>query len=145
VRLGRLDIASDLLTLGMNPDGTVEVPPSAPDAPAGWYDGSVPPGETGAAVILGHVDSIYGPGVFYRLREARVGDRIAVRRSDGGTAEFTVEAVATYPRSEFPTDEVYGPLDHAGLRLITCGGPYVKARGGYQANVVVFASLDPPT
>jgi hypothetical protein len=36
---------------------------------------------------------------------------------------------------------VYGPFDHAGLRLITCGGTYDKARSRYLDNVVVFAKL----
>jgi hypothetical protein len=33
---------------------------------------------------------------------------------------------------------VYGDLDHAGLRLITCGG---LSNGKFEANLVVFADL----
>jgi hypothetical protein len=145
VSLDRLGISSGLMTLGLNPDGTVEVPPSTRNAPAGWYYGSAEPGELGPTVILGHVDSVHGPGVFYDLRNARAGDLVTVQRADGTAAEFTVDRVATYPRRSFPTDAVYDPLDHPGLRLITCGGTYDKARGGYQANVIVFASLSSST
>ena len=37
---------------------------------------------------------------------------------------------------------VYGPIDHAGLRLITCGGTYDTARRKYLDNVIVFAKLE---
>ena len=46
-----------------------------------------------------------------------------------------------FSKSRFPTRAVYGPIDHAGLRLITCGGTYDAARSRYLDNVVVFARL----
>jgi Sortase domain len=135
-----IGVHSSLLRLGLNPDGTVEVPPL--DSPqAGWYENSPTPGEQGPAVILGHVDSARtGPGVFYDLRTMLPGDGITVGRADGTTVAFRVDQVVTYPKDMFPTATVYGDIDHAGLRLITCGGRFDQAARSYEDNIVVYAS-----
>jgi hypothetical protein len=127
-------------TLGLNPDGTVEVPPlGSPDA--GWYSGSPTPGEPGPAVLLGHIDSARsGPGVFFALRTLAAGDAVAVTRADGSVAEFRVDRIGEYPKTAFPTAEVYGDLDRPGLRLITCGGAFDPAARSYADNVIVYAS-----
>jgi hypothetical protein len=133
-------VHASLRTLGLNPDGTVEVPPlGSPDA--GWYENSPTPGEPGPAVVLGHVDSARsGPGVFFDLRAAAPGDAIAVTRANGSVARFRVDRIGTYPKSAFPTAEVYGDLDHPGLRLITCGGHFDRAARSWTDNVIVYAS-----
>lgn len=138
-----IGIDSPLVDLGRNPDGTVEVPSlDDPDARPGWYRDSPTPGARGPAIILGHVDSRrYGPGVFYHLAELRTGDTVDVARTDGSVARFAVDEVRVVAKRDFPTLEVYGNLDHAGLRLITCGGAFDSAAGSYESNVIVFASL----
>jgi hypothetical protein len=93
-------------------------------------------------VIAGHVTWNGVPGVFYRLGTLRRGDRVAVTRDDGMTAVFAVDRVARFAKSRFPTRTVYGAIDHAGLRLITCGGTYDKSEHRYLDNVVVFARLE---
>ncbi len=116
------------------------MPPLESDEP-GWYDGSPTPGELGPAVILGHVDSARsGPAVFYDLAALLPGDTIGVTRADGTTVTFRVDEVARYPKRAFPTEAVYGDLDHAGLRLITCGGDFDRSAGSYEDNIVVYAS-----
>jgi sortase (surface protein transpeptidase) len=107
---------------------------------AGWYTGSPVPGRVGPAVIAGHVHWSGVPAVFAHLVDLRAGDRILVTRSDASTVTFTIDRVATYAKSRFPTALVYGSLDVAGLRLITCGGFDPVARA-YEANVIVFATL----
>lgn len=137
----RMRIDTELMVLDLADDGSVAVPPDNPDAPAGWYGRGSSPGEPGPTVVLGHVDTKAGPGVFYGLGATRVGDRMSVARMDGRVAEYEVKRVASYPQSNFPTDEVYGPTSGSELRLITCGGRFDRANGGYQANIVVFATL----
>jgi hypothetical protein len=44
-------------------------------------------------------------------------------------------------KSYFPTKMVYGNIDHAGLRLITCGGSFDPQARSYDDNVIVFAEL----
>jgi sortase (surface protein transpeptidase) len=141
----RLDIPSigvhtGLIRLGLNKDGTVEVPPLDGDAPAGWYDQSAVPGATGPAVILGHVDSARdGPAIFYRLASLKPGAEVSVRLSAGTTVRFKVTRVARYPKNSFPTEDVYGPVPYPALRLVTCGGSFDRDRGSYRDNVVVSA------
>jgi LPXTG-site transpeptidase (sortase) family protein len=137
-----IDVRSELITLGRNPDGTLEVPQPGPDYDkAAWFDGSPRPGDLGPAVIEGHVDSAAdGPSVFYSLGSLAAGDRIEVTREDGTVAAFRVDAVRVVPKDDFPTLEVYGNTDGPELRLITCGGPFDSAAGHYEDNVVVFAS-----
>jgi hypothetical protein len=109
---------------------------------AGWYEAGPEPGELGRAVLAGHVDSRTGPDVFLNLRRASAGDRVLVDLADGSTLTFVVDSVGLYAKDEFPTARVYGgPHRRAEVRLITCGGPYLRSRGGYQGNVVVFGHL----
>jgi LPXTG-site transpeptidase (sortase) family protein len=143
LRIPALDVSSELITLGLNPDGTLEVPQPGPDYDkAAWFDGSPRPGDIGPAVIEGHVDSAAnGPSVFYSLGALAAGDRIEVMRVDGSTVSFSVDDVRVVPKDDFPTLEVYGNTGGPELRLITCGGPFDNSAGHYEDNVVVFASL----
>lgn len=130
-----------LIELGLNRDGTLATPPLAHAGTPGWYRRSPTPGNVGPAVIAGHVDSETGPAVFYDLSTLRPGDRITVERSDHLRAVFTVTRVQAFTKAHFPTAQVYGRTHVAALRLITCGGPYLRSAGGYQDNTVVFADL----
>jgi hypothetical protein len=132
-----IGVRTRLIRLGRTASGALQVP--ATTSVAGWYTGSPRPGELGAAVIAGHVDSYAGPGVFFRLRLLRPGDLIFVRRADGSLAAFGVFAVRTQAKVRFPTAAVYGPVPAAELRLITCGGTFDPATGHYLSNVIVFA------
>ncbi|MET7419502.1 class F sortase [Dactylosporangium sp. NPDC005555] len=137
-----IGVSTSLMELGLNPDGTIAVPPLRGDAPAGWYKHLATPGEVGPAVILGHVDTARdGPAVFYQLRDLRPGDEVSVRRADGTTAVFGVDRVEEYPKERFPSAEVYGAADRPVLRLITCGGTFDRMRRAYRGNVIVFATL----
>jgi sortase (surface protein transpeptidase) len=137
-----IGVNTTLMTVGLNPDGTMVVPPTRSDAPAGWYRYLPTPGEVGPAVIVGHVDTARdGPAVFFRLRELRAGDRITVRREDGTAVTFTVSSVTQYQKDAFPSESVYGPVDHPALRLITCGGSFDQVRRTYRGNIVVYAHV----
>lgn len=141
VEIPSIDLDSELMELGLRDDGTMEVPPDA--FPAGWYGGAPTPGELGPAVIAGHIDWRTGPAVFARLAEVAVGDEVTVTRTDASVAVFAVTSVGQFAKDAFPTDLVYGDIDHAGLRLITCGGSWDAEAGHYRDNTVVFAELVP--
>ncbi|MER5648003.1 class F sortase [Streptosporangium sp. NPDC002524] len=106
----------------------------------GWNKAGPEPGEAGAAVIAGHVDSRTGPAVFHRLGKLRPGHRVHVDRADGSTVTFTVRRLARFPKSRIPDRQVYGSAKGAELRLITCGGTFDRKRRSYRDNVIVFAS-----
>ena len=91
--------------------------------------------------MVGHVDTKTGPAVFYRLRFLDRGSRVDVRLEDGAVAHFEVQRIATYPNEEFPARKVYASDGYAALNLVTCGGAYDKANGGYQSNVVAYTRL----
>ncbi|MER2137316.1 MAG: class F sortase, partial [Arthrobacter sp.] len=141
VSLPAIQTESELMQLGLEPDGNLEVPPPEPGSPAGWYSGSPSPGEPGPAVLVGHVNAADGgPGVFARLRSLGPGDQITVEREDGTSVSFTVVAGERYQKDDFPTDKVYGNTPGPELRLITCDG-FDNATGLWQDNYVVYAVL----
>jgi Sortase domain len=140
VRIPSLAVDSPLERLGRSRGGTVEVP--AHWGRAGWYRNGPRPGEHGAAVILGHVDSPTGPAVFAGLAGLPAGARVLVTRADGSSVVFRVTRVEQRRRSRFPVKAVYWPTLRPELRLVTCGGRYDRARGGYLSNVIVFAVLE---
>jgi sortase (surface protein transpeptidase) len=141
IEVESIGVDSELMELGLLDDGTLEVPPEA--FPAGWFSGAPTPGELGPAVIAGHIDWVTGPGVFHELSSLAAGDEVRVTRADGTVATFRIDEVAQYPKDDFPTDRVYGDIDHAGLRLISCGGQFNKRTGHYEDNIVAFATLVP--
>ena len=134
----KLGIDRRPIRLGVTKDNALEVPDDAEDL--GWYTGGPTPGAAGAAVVAGHV-SYNKPGVFYRLATLERGDTIEVERKDGRTAVFTVSGTRVYPKDEFPTDDVYGFVDRAALRLITCGGDYDAKTRHFDDNIVVYADM----
>ncbi len=133
-----IGVKTNLITLGLQSDGALQVPSTT--SVAGWYTGSPRPGAIGSAIIVGHIDSLSGPGVFYRLSQLRRGNQVYVRRSDGTMVLFRVTEVQTYPKNDFPTQTVYGPTPDAELRLITCGGTFDSTTGHYLSNIVVYAT-----
>jgi len=133
-----IGVKTQVITLGLARGGAMQVPSST--TVAGWYTGSPRPGAVGSAIIVGHIDSETGPGVFYKLSELRSGDDVFVKRADGSTAEFRVTSTQTYLKDHFPTQTVYGPTPDAELRLITCGGAFDAATHHYLSNIVVYAT-----
>lgn len=128
-----------LLTLTIDRDGTLQVPPDARSA--GWFGLSPTPGTPGPAVMVAHVDYAGVAGVFSRLKDLRPGAEVAVRRADGGEAVFTAYRVDRYPKSAFPSQQVYGNTPGPELRLITCGGVFDHGTGQYLDNIVAYARL----
>ena len=137
VTVPAIGLDTDLVDIGV--DGAGALVPPADYGQAGWFAAGPPPGAVGPAVLAGHVDSRSGPAVFFRLEELTPGDQVVVTRSDGSQVPFTVTEVAAYPKTAFPTTEVYGPTTGAELRLITCGGTFDRSRRSYTDNVVVYA------
>jgi hypothetical protein len=139
LRIPAIRVTVSLSTLGLNPDGTVEVPTDFRQP--GWFRLGPTPGQVGSAVILGHVDNHQGPAVFYQLRSLMAGDKVDVRLANGMTARFAVTSVAMYPKQQFPAQQVYGSHGFSALQLVTCGGTFDARTGSYLSNVVVYTSL----
>ena len=140
LRIPAIHVSSALIPLGLRYDGSLQVPVDA--FTSGWFTGGPRPGQLGPAVIAGHVHWAGRWGVFEHLADMEYGDRIRIDRRDGSTLAFRVTRVSHFKKSSFPTELVYGNIDHVGLRLITCDG-FSTAHHAYLDNVVVFAVLDP--
>ena len=141
IKIPAIAVDAPVMKLGLNADGTVEVPPLDNHDLAGWYTGSVTPGAQGAAVMLGHVDSWSGGSVFFKIKNLKHGDKVDVSRANGSTAVFTVDGLQKAVKVAFPTSQVYGSPGYPALRLITCGGPFDAATGSYLDNIIVYAHL----
>ena len=132
-----IGVKASIIRLGREANGSAQVP--ATTTVAGWYVDGPAPGQPGPAVILGHVDSYRGPGVFFKLHELAPGALIDVREG-AATLRFRTEAVDSYAKATFPTSAVFGPTPDRALRLVTCGGAFDRSTGHYVDNLVVFAT-----
>ena len=139
-----IGLLAPLTSLGLNPDGTVQVPSEWQEP--GWYRLGPTPGQLGAAVILGHVDSVTGPAVFFRLGALRPGEMVNVTLADGVVAHFVVDAIDIYPKSSFPARSIYeASPGRATLQLVTCTGVFDASTHHYLSNLVVYTSLSSVT
>jgi sortase (surface protein transpeptidase) len=138
LQIPAIGVSSSLVRLGLNPDGTMQVPGDF--QVAGWFTGAPQPGQLGPAVIAGHVDSRTGPAIFYRLHDLRPGDEVRVVRADHRVVRFRVDSLAGYPKQALPDDAVYGATTTPALRLITCAGTFDRSRHSYRDNLVVSAT-----
>jgi LPXTG-site transpeptidase (sortase) family protein len=132
-----IDVSAPVVSLGLNPDRTLEVPKDYSET--GWFKDGPEPGERGAAVVVGHVDSKDGPAVFYRLRALEPGDLIKIVLTDGSTVRFVAHSTMAVPKDDFPTKLVYAKTRKPTLRLITCDGEFDESTGHYLDNYIVFA------
>jgi sortase (surface protein transpeptidase) len=137
LRVPAAEVDTRLQQLGRAEDGSIQAPTDF--GMAGWFAEGPRPGEAGPAVLLGHLDSRTGPGVFLRLPRLAPGAEVAVDRADGSTVRFRVTKTLQVPKARFPTEVVYGPTLAPSLRLVTCGGSFDRAAGHYQDNVIVYA------
>jgi hypothetical protein len=129
-----LGVRADVQRVGATETG-IEVPQVGR---AGWFDEGARPGEPGRAVVIGHLDSQNGPGLFALLPGVKPGTDVSVTDAAGDVHRFKVVGKAQVPKATFPTGAVYGPSDRPVLVLITCGGTYDPATG-YEDNVLVYA------
>lgn len=140
VSIPSIGVRSALMELGLNADGTVEVPPAEKGMTAGWYTGGSAPGAPGPAVLIGHNDTRFGRAVFHDLKKIREGAEVLVRDAAGKTLRFTVTGKETVDKKAFPTEKVYGPTKDSTLRLITCDGEF-DAEGHPVDNLIVYGAL----
>jgi sortase (surface protein transpeptidase) len=139
ISIPAIGVSAAVVPLRLNRDHTLQVPTNF--AQTGWFLGGPEPGEQGAAVVAGHVDSRSGPAVFYRLRALLPGDRVRLTLADRTIVRFVVTGTKAVPKRRFPTKLVYRKTARPTLRLITCDGAFDSSTGHYVDNYLVFAKL----
>ncbi|MDR3642830.1 MAG: sortase [Candidatus Doudnabacteria bacterium] len=133
-----LKLSAPFEPLGLNPDHTIAVPKN--NMGVGWFVYGAKPGQNGAAIIVGHLDSASGPAIFASLQYIKPGDKIFITRADGSVVTYRVDSLAKFPQNRFPTQAIYGAISYPGLRIITCSGTWNKTSGHYSDNLVVFGT-----
>lgn len=133
-----VDVASELLHLGLRSDGSAEVPEDFDQA--SWYEPGGRPGDGRPTVVLGHVDSTDGPAIFADIHRLEPGDQIEIIDSEGEIALYETDDIQVHPRDDFPTFEVFGNAREDVLRLVTCTGDFDLEEDSYSDNLIVFAS-----
>lgn len=136
--LSSVRVRLPVVPVGVSRDGQMTMPDDPADI--GWYRfGPAPGAARGSAVLAGHVDSKkYGVGPLARLRGLSKGETVVVRSADRPRS-FRVTEVRVISKAAVPLDQIFARTGSPQLRIVTCGGPYVKSQGGYQDNVVVTA------
>lgn len=139
LRISAVDIAVDVVPVGVDQEGQMEIPDSGFDV--GWYRyGAVPGQEEGSAVLASHVDTLAeGKGVLARLPDLRAGDVVAVTLDDGTVVDYQVTGRRTVPKAELDAQALFDRSGPARLQLVTCGGPWQPERSSYRDNVIVTA------
>lgn len=140
LRIPRLQIDSDVQHVGTTESGNMATPSNFSDV--GWYEYGPVPGESGSAVMAGHVNNGLGlSGVFEHLRDLKQGDDIYVTRADGTELHFIVTGMRSYPHTDVPVEVVFNPAGSIRLNLITCEGRWVSEDKTYDERLVVFTVL----
>jgi hypothetical protein len=139
IEIAAIGVQSVLTKVGVQVNGQVVVPLGVNYA--SWYDRGPTPGAKGSAVIIGHVDSFRGPGIFFNLKNLQAGNVLNVDLADGVKLRFVVNEVARFSKTNFPDQLVYGSHGTRSLQLVTCGGIFNHATGHYESNIVVFSTL----
>lgn len=119
-------------------DGAMAVPTFGHNV--GWYSLGTNPGETGSAVLAGHVNWKNGEdAVFTNLEEVKIGDTITVTNNYGSVTNFKVTDMQNFPL-ETDTTEIFSSSDGiVRLNLITCVGEWNEFLGTHNERLVVFA------
>ncbi|MFI6482170.1 class F sortase [Nonomuraea sp. NPDC050663] len=138
VMVPRLKIDAPVTGIGSGEKGRLEAPPLGETNLVGWDRQSPVPGNPGAAVLVGHLDTKTGPAVFARLREVKPGDTLAVVRSDDQVVVYRATATQEVGKADFPVRKVFTSSGAPAIRLVTCGGRYDHDRGSYDDNLIVY-------
>ncbi len=139
-----IEVDAPVEAVGTTQGGDMAVPWSY--TAVGWYRYGTIPGDTGSAVVAGHVDSGLANGVFGRVKELKVGDDIYVLTHDGTILHFVVQSTESYPYDSVPIDVLFGKGNSEGekpmLNLVTCDGSWVLDEATYDHRLIVFAQFE---
>ncbi|MGI5826679.1 MAG: class F sortase [Patescibacteria group bacterium] len=130
--------SAQVIAVGL--DETNRTPIPEQNTQVAWYKFGGKLGENGSVVLAGHHFWNNAPGVFGRLKDLRVHDRIEVRGETGKNYVFEVKEIQTYQRTAFPSEKVYFSSDTQRLTLVTCAGRYDTVAGDFDQRLVVYAT-----
>ena len=124
--------------VGLDANGAMDVPKG--NGNVAWYKNGVPIGRPGDAVVAGHLDTVYGPSVFWRLSELSPGAEVFYVKADGTKLRFLVAKSQSVPYNA-TVDGLFVGTGPARVSLITCGGDWDYAHNTYAKRLIVDARL----
>lgn len=138
ITIEKLGVKARVLQMNVNSDGSMQSPINIFDA--GWYTGSVKPGQPGASIIVGHASGTTLGGVFNKLETLNAGDTISVERGDGKILRYQVIKKQTVKLSDVDMNSFIRPADGVseGLNLMTCAGEWIKNSQTRNSRVMIF-------
>ncbi len=135
-----INVTAIVQDLGVTEDGAMDIPSNVSDV--GWFQYGSRPGESGSAVIAGHLDGKNGEeGVFSKLNELKKGDTIFVEDDKGLSNTFVVRESRMFNPGY--ANEVFSGSARAQLNLITCAGIWNKDKKDYSKRLIVFTDMVP--
>jgi len=137
-----IDVNTPLEAVGIASDGSMALPTLHPWDNVGWYAYGPYPGETGSAVIAGHLDHPDGsPAVFWKLRLLHRGDIVIIKERSGKIMRFSVLDLQVYTLTQAPKQRIFGQRQGVFLNLITCAGAWLPALHQTNQHLVVYTKL----
>lgn len=138
LHIDTLNIASRVLPMGVNADGSIQAPRNIYDS--GWYSGSVKPGDIGAMFIAAHASGPTREGLFANLDKLVIGDIMQIEKGDGTRLSYKVVHTEIQPLDGLDMKKMLLPYGNAlrALNLMTCAGDWVDAANTYNKRVLVW-------
>ena len=139
ITIESIGVRAFLEPVGVTPNNAMATP-ETPDH-VGWYALGPQPGESGNAVVAGHVNWWKGkPAVFANLHTITPGDVVTVLNSYGEKDFFRVNELRHVSQDADATD-VFEARDHgAYLNLVTCDGVWDPKLQTHTMRLVVFTT-----
>lgn len=136
-----IGVDAKVQSVGLTNSGRMGIPTNFTDV--AWYNLNPRPGQSGSAVIDGHLDNARDANaVFARLNELKSGDEIFVVDERGLELKFVVKSSAVYSDSYAPLSTIFDKSGNiAKLNLITCDGAWDQQAKNYDKRLVVYTEL----
>ena len=138
--INKINVSARILPLSVNNDGSLQAPRNIYDA--GWYTGSVKPGEVGAAFIDGHASGPTREGLFAYLDKLEEGDTLQVEKGDGTKLTYKVVHKEIAPLESLDMKKMLLPYGNTlkGLNIMTCTGKWVDSKKTYDQRVMIWTA-----
>ncbi len=141
IKIPRIRVNAAIEKVGVAADGSMGIPKKPLNV--AWYNIGPRPGETGSAVISGHINWYYGAvGAFANLRKLKPGDKITTLDDKGTAVTFVIRELRKYDAAADATDIFVSADGKAHLNLITCAGVWDRRAKQYTQRLVVFADKE---
>jgi LPXTG-site transpeptidase (sortase) family protein len=140
ITIDKLDVYARTLPMSINKDGSVQSPKNIFDA--GWYTGSMKPGQIGASFINAHASGATRQGLFGNLDRLVVGDQLKVETGDGTTYTYQVVHTEIVPLDQVDMKKVLLPHGNTlkALNIMTCIGEWVQDKATFDHRVIVYTA-----